>query len=236
MNIGPNPPNFYAKLYIKDKKIRQLKNIYFFPVQFPLSVVWEWGCGSGGALSLSLCRFGFVQFNSYFSAFNAMLALNGTEVKGRKVTVDMVVPKTDYQIIAGRKEEEVEERIELERENTMDDIDEEDFESTGGERMDIEDDHESHSGESMDADGVADDERDKEMVVSESEISSSDKEEEEGGQRSSERYKQDLDEGRTVFIRFAWEAKISHIDKVMIFEKIMKSLTDAIFWPATRAV
>ena len=47
-----------------------------------------------------MCRYCFVQFSSYFSAFN----MNGSEVKGRMVGVDWAIPKSDYQNVGTKRE------------------------------------------------------------------------------------------------------------------------------------
>lgn len=160
------------------------------------------------------CRFCFVQFNSYFSAVTALTA-NGTEVKGRTITVDWGIPKQEYQGMAEKKrqeeeveeieeeEEEDEERVEemvVERDDVLGDTDEEDLESEGEEESDSETTEAVvHNADNLDEDSISDDEEDDDDSECESSVGG----EERRRTMKPARKKPDLDEGRTVFIRFA---------------------------------
>lgn len=74
-----------------------------------------------------------MQFGSYFDAARAIASVNGTEVKGRKVGVDWLLPREEYQ---GKKEgsegEGAEETSDGEDEAESDERKEEEEDEVGG--------------------------------------------------------------------------------------------------------
>ena len=90
-------------------------------------------------------RYAFVQYASYFDAKTALELVNMTEVKGRPVAVDWVVPKDQYEQSAkseheGEREEHEGEREEEDTERLAE-LSETDLDDAGGS---LESDLESH--------------------------------------------------------------------------------------------
>ena len=130
------------------------------------------------------CRYAFVQFGSYFAAKNALEAVNMTKIKGRPVAVDWVVPKDQYE--QSVRQEEGEE----EKGGTGEDGEKKDEEAleieAENEELDSESDSESHDSdaESHDSDSESHDSADV------------------GTKEESDALKKDdVKEGKTLFIR-----------------------------------
>ena len=159
--------------------------------------------------SPSACRYAFVQFSSYFAAKNALESLNMTEVKGRPVAVDWVVPKDQYEQSVLKKEmmdddNKMEDKtIVAERTETSDGSDRERDESNA---MSHEDDG---SAESLDDDD--DDDDDDDVGSHDSDVESCDSEAESHDNDAQSHDSEDDDdrpgrredtaEGKTIFIR-----------------------------------
>lgn len=159
-----------------------------------------------------LFRYGFVQFSSYFDASKALVGVNGTEVKGRRVTVDWLLPKTEYQNKQGGSAEGVEE-------GEKGGSDEEEVRDEGGSDEEGSDEEEGGDREGEEEEGGWGDAESEDGGSGEDEIGSSDGEEEEGeseGGRVSKLGLQvagangvtdDVSEGRTIFIRLVVSTK-----------------------------
>lgn len=147
-----------------------------------------------------LSRYGFIQFSSYFDASKALAGVNGTEVKGRKVTVDWLLPKVEYQDKLGGSQGGVASAEDGgSEEGGSDDEEEEEGggsdEEEGGEEGGSGSEGEEEDGDTESEDGESDEE----------DRGSSGGEEEEGPMSElgsgANRVTDDVNEGRTVFIR-----------------------------------
>lgn len=149
-------------------------------------------------------RYGFVQFESYFAAARAIEEMNETEIKGRKVTMDWLLPKAEYEEKQGASgcgaggEYGVENRQGNEEEGYEEDSeDKEDGEGemdTGAEvesEIDSESEEEDESGSEMDSGSEEGVESGSE---SEKEVKSSDS-------IRKKLFTDDVSDGKTVFIR-----------------------------------
>ena len=145
------------------------------------------------------CRYAFVQFESYFAAKSAMEAVNATEIKGRPVAVDWVVPKDQYEQSV-RKEGEKGESDEREDEEKTE-IEDEDEES------DDESDAESHDSDTESHDsGAESHDQDAESRDSDAESCDSDGESHDSAAKpkdgvEADTKRDDVNEGKTLFIR-----------------------------------
>ena len=158
-----------------------------------------------------------MQYNSYFNASTALAAVNGTEIKGRRVDVDWVLPKTEYRNMQEHQRGKVVERDQTEEPNgktiSTEEVSKED-ELSEGESGDG-----KASGNEM-GDWVSKEEMVEKVIEGEAEEDSGEEMDEEGhggkvneGNREAMdediRYKvaqkvdhDDVNEGRTVFIRY----------------------------------
>ena len=143
------------------------------------------------------CRYAFVQFESYFSAKSAIEAINATEIKGRPVAVDWVVPKDQYERSVREEGEKGERGGGDEREEKME-IEDEDEESDG------ESDAESHDSDTESHDsGAESHDQDAESCDSDAESCDSDGESHDNAAKpvEAEMKRDDVNEGKTLFIR-----------------------------------
>ena len=147
------------------------------------------------------CRYAFVQFESYFSAKSAMEAVNATEIKGRPVAVDWVVPKDQYERSVREEGEKGKRGGGDEREEEKMEIEDEDEESDG------ESDAESHDSDPESYDiGVESHDLDAESRDSDAESCDSDGESHDSAAKSkdgveADTKRDDVNEGKTLFIR-----------------------------------
>ena len=155
-------------------------------------------------------RYAFVQFTSYFAAKNALEAVNMTEVKGRPVAVDWVVPKDQYEHSMQREGAGEEEREEREEEGMADilsetsdaEIDQSDLESHDSDAEAQDSDDESHDSddESHDIEATADD---SDMESHDSEMISDDGDEiEDDDEEPHPLKREDTSDQKTIFIRY----------------------------------
>ncbi|KAJ3092933.1 RNA recognition motif-containing protein [Quaeritorhiza haematococci] len=150
--------------------------------------------------------FGFVQFETMEEAQKAMEAVNGTEILGRAVAVDLTLPKQNYdQLVSSDSSQKDQSGAANEDDDEEEEDDDEEEEDAESEEEDEDEESADEDEMELDEDAEADSEDDTEVVMDMDEDDEAEMEEEEGAippkRNTAGVKKYNDDDGCTLFIR-----------------------------------